>query len=175
MRALGKRPQSEDYEENEQLHLMWELTRHDVNEIIALIRWVELKLWLLRLGLCESYLCVFAYVIVLFTEKKPKNVIWSKLNHAAAEVPSCPVAWGWFLVGAGMSWTRPIWCSRLHENVFFLQFKSKTIIFSRFMTHNMRYFKRKRRDTRLSKQPGLPWHLSGAAGWLPPCHAALMQ
>ncbi len=27
----------------------------------------------------------------------------------------------------------------------------------------------------LSKQPGLPLHLSSATGWLPPCHAALMQ
>ncbi len=27
----------------------------------------------------------------------------------------------------------------------------------------------------LSKQPGLPYHLSSAAGSLPPCHAALMQ
>ncbi len=42
--------------------------------------------------------------------------------------------------------------------------------------------KRKMRDTRpknaddlLSKQPGLPLHLSSATGWLPPCHAALMQ
>ncbi len=26
-----------------------------------------------------------------------------------------------------------------------------------------------------SKQPGLPLHLSSATGWLPPCHAALMQ
>jgi len=27
----------------------------------------------------------------------------------------------------------------------------------------------------LSKQPGLPLHLSSATGWLPPYHAALMQ
>ncbi len=27
----------------------------------------------------------------------------------------------------------------------------------------------------LPKQPGLPLHLSSATGWLPPCHAALMQ
>ncbi len=27
----------------------------------------------------------------------------------------------------------------------------------------------------LSKQPGLPLHLSSATGWLPPCHAKLMQ
>ncbi len=27
----------------------------------------------------------------------------------------------------------------------------------------------------LSKQPGLPLHLSSATGWSPPCHAALMQ
>ncbi len=27
----------------------------------------------------------------------------------------------------------------------------------------------------LSKQPGLPLHMSSATGWLPPCHAALMQ
>ncbi len=27
----------------------------------------------------------------------------------------------------------------------------------------------------LSKQPGLPLQLSSATGWLPPCHAALMQ
>ncbi len=27
----------------------------------------------------------------------------------------------------------------------------------------------------LSKQPGFPYHLSSATGWLPPCHAALMQ
>ncbi len=27
----------------------------------------------------------------------------------------------------------------------------------------------------LSKQPGLPLHPSSATGWLPPCHAALMQ
>ncbi len=42
----------------------------------------------------------------------------------------------------------------------------------------------KMRDTRLkmqmtwrqlSKQPGLPYHLSSATGWLPPDHAALMQ
>ncbi len=44
--------------------------------------------------------------------------------------------------------------------------------------------KRKMRDTRpkntddlkpLSKQPGLLLHLSSVTGWLPPCHAALMQ
>ncbi len=27
----------------------------------------------------------------------------------------------------------------------------------------------------ISKQPGLPLHLSSATGWSPPCHAALMQ
>ncbi len=44
--------------------------------------------------------------------------------------------------------------------------------------------KRKMRDTRPNnaddlkaaiKQPGLPIHPSSATGWLPPCHAALMQ